>query len=816
MASRDPVRFAELVTSAIHSIKRREGKPVRVIQDELGHALGKDGGSMIEFWRKGNVPARQRDLEALAMLLAERSKSERRWMEDLLTAAGYGAGIAAFCNAHYGLRGNSPNESRESSAFPIYQAPAVTPYYVRRAEETTVRKSLTTHRCSVVGLVGMGGAGKSTLAAHVAQSLRYDFPDGVLWVHAANAEPLDMLQHWARLFGYDFRHISDLGNRAAAVRGIWPGKRVLIVLDDVRTPGRIRPLLPGESQCAVILTTRDRDIVHLVDAEVVDVDALDRSGTLTLLQAIIGADRLTRERDEVQYIANTVGDLPLAVEIVGRLLQRSQGKSLASMAKQLADASQRLDRLILKDLSVRAAFEVSWAVLPSTLRPFFLALGLFHARSCSYLALAAIVDASVEETFDAIANLTALSLVYVEDDRRLHQHPLLADFARERTENESDLRSRYIDYFVTFAETHKSETSVIDEETENLAQAIENAHVCERHGDVVALVFALQPTWLNLAQYGMARRYGALAIDAARQLGDQRLQAQALLFVGYACQEQSDFPEAALHFQECLRIARTDDQRRLAADAQLYLARIAIEQSDLEAADELLDESFRICEALGDDKGIAQALREQGLIAYRQGAHTVTASLCHQALVIQERLKDYPGILGSLRLLADVALDKGDLAEALEYGNRSLDIAKSSGLTSELAETHFVLAATHRLQRNADLASHHAEAALALFTRIGNRSYVAYTLAEQSMILTLSGLLGEAQVLAQQAYAMQLGLGDKYGQATTLLQLGDLFELNGEMSEASKVWHDGWMLAKEIHYPHIQAYEQRLKFEDRE
>lgn len=49
-------KFAELLTKAVRQIHIRENKPLSIIQDELGQAVGKSGSSAIEHWRKGNVP----------------------------------------------------------------------------------------------------------------------------------------------------------------------------------------------------------------------------------------------------------------------------------------------------------------------------------------------------------------------------------------------------------------------------------------------------------------------------------------------------------------------------------------------------------------------------------------------------------------------------------------------------------------------------------------------------------------------------------------------------------------------------------------
>ena len=42
-------KFAALLTEAILRIKGLTAKPIEVIQDELGYAIGKRGGASLEF-----------------------------------------------------------------------------------------------------------------------------------------------------------------------------------------------------------------------------------------------------------------------------------------------------------------------------------------------------------------------------------------------------------------------------------------------------------------------------------------------------------------------------------------------------------------------------------------------------------------------------------------------------------------------------------------------------------------------------------------------------------------------------------------------
>lgn len=85
----DTERFRGLLRDGIYRIKDFEsGKTIRVIQDELGYAVGKAGGSVIEYWRKGNIPSTL-DLEMLVKQVVQRSDQGREWVNAILESAGY-------------------------------------------------------------------------------------------------------------------------------------------------------------------------------------------------------------------------------------------------------------------------------------------------------------------------------------------------------------------------------------------------------------------------------------------------------------------------------------------------------------------------------------------------------------------------------------------------------------------------------------------------------------------------------------------------------------------------------------------------------
>ena len=80
-------KFAQLLTEAIHRVRLREGKTVQIVQDELGYALGREGGSAIEYWRKGHLPVNLPEIEILARELVQRGQLEATWLTQFLQCA---------------------------------------------------------------------------------------------------------------------------------------------------------------------------------------------------------------------------------------------------------------------------------------------------------------------------------------------------------------------------------------------------------------------------------------------------------------------------------------------------------------------------------------------------------------------------------------------------------------------------------------------------------------------------------------------------------------------------------------------------------
>jgi hypothetical protein len=87
--TRTEEKFAELLTQGVLRIRIAESKTVQAIQDELGYALGREGGTAVEYWRKGHIPTKMTEVETLAREIVKRGGLKRDWLAEFLAVADY-------------------------------------------------------------------------------------------------------------------------------------------------------------------------------------------------------------------------------------------------------------------------------------------------------------------------------------------------------------------------------------------------------------------------------------------------------------------------------------------------------------------------------------------------------------------------------------------------------------------------------------------------------------------------------------------------------------------------------------------------------
>jgi len=144
----------------------------------------------------------------------------------------------------------------------------------------------------VNALFGLGGVGKSTLAAALVDEpdVQRHFADGILWATLGQEpETQGLLTGWVRALGdHQFRG-TDLTGASEHLRGLLRNRKMLLVVDDAWSSEAVEPFRVGGPDSRLLITTREANIARDLDATLVALDVM------TPEQALRPAGRATEE-----------------------------------------------------------------------------------------------------------------------------------------------------------------------------------------------------------------------------------------------------------------------------------------------------------------------------------------------------------------------------------------------------------------------------------------------------------------------------------------------------------------------------------------
>jgi hypothetical protein len=229
----------------------------------------------------------------------------------------------------------------------LIAVPSLPPHFLRRHERLRRLKDAVLadlHRPVVItgtaartGIHGMGGIGKSVLAAALARDheVRRAFPDGVIWVGIGQQPTLVTLQRRIAQALGDPGHFENEPQGKGKLHELLEHKAVLLILDDVwdRTHAEAFDVLGP--RCRAVITTRDAALITSLGGTPYQVQLLTEAEALALL-----AQWAECPEDALPPVARSViaecGRLPLALSICGAM--RRDGTSWADILAALREA----------------------------------------------------------------------------------------------------------------------------------------------------------------------------------------------------------------------------------------------------------------------------------------------------------------------------------------------------------------------------------------------------------------------------------------------------------------------------------------------
>ncbi len=726
-----------------------------------------------------------------------------------------------------------------------FQAIRDLPYFVGREQDIdTLCQQLLKPRSKMVVVQGMGGVGKSSLAARLAYQLRRQFPDGVLWARVDQSTTLAILHSFAAAFGRDVSQYGDIPTRSRVVREILADKRVLMILDDANDDADIEPLLPPTTQrCGVIITTRRIDLSSLLGAFWYQLKPFgeDATDSLNLFSEILGVGPILAQRETFQQLANLLGHLPLAIAITAGRLATDIMTSAENLLAQLQQKGARVSELTYGRDSLTASFDLSFEWLTDQERNFFTSLGIFSNDNIVIAAIAHVADVDQRTANAIMQKLYQLSLVQSSGVGQFKLHPLLHDYANARRQTGVGSRLRMVEFMVSHCEANTYDFPLIKASFSQMLKALAYAEQDSFDKLFMRGVHALAPYLKATGQFKLADDYLTRVQQLALLDNDSQNRARALATQGEILLKQGHVDQSGKVLGQALKLIQRLPESTLHADVYLFLGRQQIIVGEIESAEafmlkgletarefkshsvacqlmsrlsevernrgnydralEYADEGLALARALKSKRLISLLLNNRGISSIMMGDYEMGDACFRESLELAQAMGDREKCCGYMMNIATLSLARGKMAEAQAMHGQALQVAREIGQREIQASLLMNIGRVHRQLGQPAKAESYFEEALKIATVM---QYASTKLNVSRHLGDLHASLGNFDKAERILSAGLLG-ARKLGFAATVTQmqvsLANLRLLQGQHGEAAAFANEGLTNAKERGMP---------------
>jgi len=680
---------------------------------------------------------------------------------------------------------------------------------------------------ALTGVSGLGGIGKSALAAVAAQRVAENFPDAQLWLNLRGtdqeyAKPSDVMREI--IFALDpetgaaLKDASD-AQIAQVYRSILSAQRALIVLDNARDNAQVRPLLQAH---ATFLVTSRANLteggLHALRLGVMHANEAE-AYVLSLCPRLQTADN----KSPTTELCQVCGYLPLALKIAGSYLAARPNVRAENYVEQLKRARLALLREGAEaEANVEATFSQTYAQLTLTQQILFDALSVFPApftlQAAAYVwglgeiqaeaALGELIRASFVE-FETADKAT-------ETGDRYFLHDLLREFgaARQTDANRRQTAKRHAEFYEQVAraatelylqgnEKILAGLRLFDDELPHMraGQAYAAANM-DRDDDAARLCSAYPGAAAYVANLRLPVRewirWLEQALNAARKLGNRSSEGVHLGNLGLAYADLGEARQAIAFYEQVLSIIREIGDRRGEGNALGNLGNAYAALGEARQAIAFYEQALAIARDISDKRNEGNWLGNLGLAYAALGETRRAIAFYEQALSIIREIGDRRGEGNSLGNLGNAYADLGDARQAIAFYEQRIAIAREIGDRRGEGNALGNLGLAYADLGEARQAIAFYEQQLVIAREIGDRRGEGNALGNLGLAYADLGDARQAIVFYEKSLAIKREIGEKRAEGSILGNLGSAYFSLDDARQAIAFYEQHLVIAREI------------------
>ncbi len=285
-------------------------------------------------------------------------------------------------------------------------------------------------------------------------------------------------------------------------------------------------------------------------------------------------------------------------------------------------------------------------------------------------------------------------------------------------------------------------------------------------------------------------------LEATRE--NPLMRAAWLYAAGALDQNQGDHEEALDRYGQALEIFEKQGARNGMAKIYLQIGMIRRDKGDHEGAFDQCRQSLEIYKKLGDQSGMAMTCRQISNLRRLQGDYDEALTQCKQSLEIFETLGDENNMASTCRRMGVIRQEQGDYKAALANYRQSLEISKKPGDQGGMAKTYARIGNLLTIQGDDEGALVAYRQSLKIFKNLGDQSGMAYSCRGMGVIHQARGDHEDAFARFRQALEIFEKLGARSGMAKIYHGMGDLYCLQSDYKGAIAQYRQSLEIFEEL------------------